>query len=132
MVSGRGILDGGLRPGASYAGEIAPLEEAPMSHAAHITHLVEGLGYQVAGMVVGTARRHAAVRESRRLSDLEAVERLVAELDRARRLAAQAQAETRRLRAEIAVHANEAVNQRHRAERAETACVRYATALGIV
>ncbi|KQP62150.1 hypothetical protein ASF52_05690 [Methylobacterium sp. Leaf112] len=103
-----------------------------MSHAAHVHQLVEGIGFQVAGSLVGAARQHAAVRENRRLSDLEAVERLVAELDRARRIAAQAQAETRRLRTEIAAHANETVAQRHRAERAETACVRYAKALGIV
>lgn len=103
-----------------------------MSHASHITGDVLGRGFQAAGIIVGAARQHAAVRENRRLSDLEAVETLVAELDRARRIAAQAQAETRRLRAEIAAHANEAVSQRHRAERAETACVRYAKALGIV
>ena len=103
-----------------------------MSHAAHISVDVAGRGFQAAGIVIGAIQQQAAVRENRRLSDLEAVEHLVAELDRARRIAAQAQAETRRLRTEIAAHANEAASQRHRAERAETACVRYATALGIV
>ena len=103
-----------------------------MTHAAHLSLDVAGRGFQAAGIVIGAIQQNAARRETRRLNDLEAVEHLVAELDRARRVGAQAQAETRRLRSEIAAHANEAASQRHRAERAETACLRYATALGIV
>ncbi|MCJ2032996.1 hypothetical protein [Methylobacterium sp. J-068] len=100
-----------------------------MSHVAHVTGDVLGRGFQAAGIVVGAARQHAAVREHRRLEDLGAAEVLAEEIVRLRRQVALAQAETRRARAETAVLVAEVGHASARADRAETALARLLRAI---
>ena len=95
-----------------------------MTHAAHISLDVAGRGFQVAGILVGAARQHAAVREHRRVDDLGAAEALAEEIVRLRRQVALAQAETRQVRAETAVLVGEVSHASARADRAETALAR--------
>lgn len=88
-----------------------------MSHAAHVTGDVVGRGLQVSGLLVGAIQGHAANRRAQARADGSAVERLVAELGRTRREAAQLAAVNADLRARLA--------------RAEQACAGYARALGL-
>ncbi|WP_375453436.1 hypothetical protein [uncultured Methylobacterium sp.] len=98
-------------------------------HVAHITGDVAGRGLQAAGILIGAARQHAARREARRLDDLGAAEALAVELVRVRRIAAQAQAETRRARQETAALAAEISHAAARADRAEAALARLLRAI---
>lgn len=100
-----------------------------MSHFTHITGDVAGRGLQIAGILVGAARSHAAHREARRLDDLGAAEALAVELVRVRRVAAAAQAETRRARQETAALAAEISHAAARADRAEAALARLLRAI---
>lgn len=98
-------------------------------HVAHITGDVSGRGLQVAGILVGAARQHAAQRENRRLDDLGAAESLVVEVVRLRRLVASGQAEVLRARQDCAVLGLEIAAANARADKAEGSLARLAAAV---
>ncbi|NEU12610.1 hypothetical protein G3T14_10720 [Methylobacterium sp. BTF04] len=97
-----------------------------MSHVAHITGDVAGRGLQIAGLLVGAARGHAARRDLRRLDDLSAAEALADEVHRLRRLVAHAQAEAARARRDSVALGLELAAANQRADRAESALARFA------
>ena len=88
-------------------------------HVAHIAGDVSGRGLQLAGILVGAGREHAARRETRRLDDLGAAEALASEVVRLRRLVAGAQAEVLRARQDCAVLGLEIAAANARADKAE-------------